>query len=704
MQKPQQLHRRAQLAALLLVILSFNLAPAQVVGPVEMASADPVSAPVAPAGNESAVPPPTGSAKAPVAAETPPGVAPTKLPTIVVTAATRTPQPPETTATTTTVLTHQDLDEQKYASVTDALRSVAGVDVVTSGMPGSQTSVFIHGLDSNMTLITVDGRRQAVGLSGADDDLTNLTLDNVDQIEVVRTPVTSAQGGGSTGGVINLVTLSGKGLATPQSSISEEMGSFNTYRENAQSRGAFGNFDYAVSASRQDSIYPALSPGGELFYPGGPAYPGFAGNKDQYRNTTYRGNFGYQVTPAVYVDLHTAYSNAYTSEPNQYFSPDPNASLLIEDWSLSPEITAQFTSFYTSKFYYTHDQQRQANNDPYQTYLALYGPDGPYSPAGYQGRLQINTDSIDWQNDLKLARNWTLTAGIQGDDIDFYENDNNLGPQLFNGRDNNLGGYITSQWQPVEGLNVLNSVRYDSYSLFGGALSWREGASYRVAPTQTVIHASGSSSFTPPSIADLYYPGGSNPNLKPESSLGWEAGVAQPLWDGKVTPGITYFHNDITNYIQFVYNPANFSYLPYNVGHATTDGVEVNVEVKPVEQVSLDLNYTYLDAVDDINHVRLLRRPRNSFNFTGTWNPIAPLTLTVGGNWVVDQQDYDPISGNPHLTEPDYFVLRAGANYRINDTVTIWVRGENLTDQNYQQAIGYYSPSIAGYGGIKISF
>jgi len=53
---------------------------------------------------------------------------------------------------------------------------------------------------------------------------------------------------------------------------------------------------------------------------------------------------------------------------------------------------------------------------------------------------------------------------------------------------------------------------------------------------------------------------------------------------------------------------------------------------------------------------------------------------------------------------PDYFVLRATANYQINKNVSIWLRGENLTDRNYQPTQGYYAPSIAGYGGIKVSF
>ncbi|HEY0342641.1 MAG TPA: TonB-dependent receptor plug domain-containing protein, partial [Steroidobacteraceae bacterium] len=233
-----------------------------------------------------------------------------QLPTVVVTAATRETQSPDTTATTTTVLSHQYLQDSAFVDVPSALQLVPGLSVVTSGSQGAQTSVFIHGLDSNQTLVTVDGRRQAVGLSGADDNLANLTLDNVDQIEVVRSPISSVNGGGAMGGVINIVTLSGRGLAQPVSSVAFEAGSFDTFRENIQSRGAVGNFDYAVSASRQDSSFPALSTGDAANFT-----TGFTGQADQYRNTTLRGNFGYQVTPDIYMDLHSAYSNAYTSSP-----------------------------------------------------------------------------------------------------------------------------------------------------------------------------------------------------------------------------------------------------------------------------------------------------------------------------------------------------------------------------------------------------
>ena len=609
---------------------------------------------------------------------TTPQPAVTQLPTIVVTAATRTPQAPDTTATTTTVITHQDLEANQYGSVAQALMSVPGVAVVPSGVPGQVTSVFMHGTDSNMTLFTIDGRPQPVGLDGAY-DFTNLTLDNIEQIEVVRTPSSAMQGGSATGGIINLVTLSGRGLATPESSVSFEGGSFDTYRETLQSRGADGNFDYAVSASNQDSDMNRTN--------------------ENYRNTVYRGNFGYQLAPDIYFDLHTGYSLSDAGSPNTIITPDPAARLETQDWFFSPGVTAKVADFYTTKLFYNHDEQHQDFNDIYTS------PDG-FSIVPQNTALKITTQTVDWQNDFQIAHNWQVTAGIQTtnsevnqftgiNDFDFppITGQTTLSNSLFN-----IGGYAQSQWQPIDGLNVLSSIRDDHYSDYSGAVSWRQGVSYQIAPTKTIVHASGASSYTPPSLQDLYFPGYSNPDLKPEKSLGWEAGVAQPLADGKVTPSATYFHNSITDYIQ-----DNASFIPENIGRATTEGAEVDIKATPIEQLSLDLNYTYLTANNDTNDVRLVRRPRNSMNFTAAWTPIEPLTLSLGGSYVDGGEDYDPVTF-AQIHSQDYFVLRASATYRVDKYVTVWVRGENLTDDHYQPVLGYPALGLGGFGGIKVSF
>jgi len=626
-----------------------------------------------------------------------------ELAPIYVTAPTRTPQPVETTASTTTVLTQDDLYDQHDTSVPDALSSVAGLSVVTSGNPGAQTSVFIHGLDARDTLVTIDGRRQPPGLTGFDDNFANLTLDNVGQIEVVATPISSSQGPSALGGVINIVTQSGKGVTTPEGDVWFEGGSFSTFREGASSRGQIGNFDYAVSLSRQDSVYPALSPGTPADFA-----PGFPGQADQYRNTGYRGNFGYQLTPDIYLDLHTTYNNAYTSSPGLEEFPDPTANLTTEQWMISPEITAKVTDFYTTKFYYSRNQFRLDSQDPFLTQEEISFDE---TPQGTQTRTQINTNSIDWQNDFQLAHNWTLSAGVQGDDSGYYIFDDELGTKTLTGDRRNLGGYVSSQWQPLDGLNIFSSGRFDEYNQFAGAFSWRQGVSYTVAPTQTQLHASVSRAFTPPPLQDVAYPSSTiNPNLRPETDLGWEAGVAQPLLNGKVTPSVTYFHNQLHDYIE-AYAP---SYVPFNVPDATTEGVDIGLDVQPIDTIKLHLGYTYLNAVNDTDQTRLLRRPRHQLTFTGSWKPMPKLTLSIGGLWVVDRRDIDPTSTQPFPTTlspnytvikaPDYFVLRASATYVINDNVTIWLRGDNLTDASFQPALGYYAPSLGGYGGVQFSF
>ena len=665
-------------ASLLVVSLFAPLA-------INLASADPAPAgttttPAQPAPASTASAKPAAKKKTTAAATTTPATSDkakvAQLPTIVVTAATRTPQSPDTTATSTTVVTNDDIANHQDITVIDSLSQIPGLSVVSTGAPGQPASVFIRGNDSDMTLLTIDGRRQASNILGGQ-DFSNLTLDNIGQVEVVRTPSSTMQGGNSAGGIINLVSLTGQGLTTPISSASFEGGSYGYYRENVQSRGADGNFDYAVSASELTDDNNRIN--------------------ENVRDTTYRGNFGYQISPDIYVDVHSGYSLANVGAPNTIETPNPLERVESQDWFISPEIVAKLTDFYTSKIYFNYDEQRLVDNNPYTDFLNNFASNSTTT---------IDTESVDWQNNFQIASHWKLIAGIQFDNssVNYYSLFPAFGPAttLQNGLFN-IGGYVESDWEPITGLNVISSVREDQYSEYASAFSWRQGVSYRVPQTQTLVHATGSSAYTPPSIGDLYFPGSSNPNLKPETTLGWEAGVDQPLLNNKLTPGVTYFHNNITNYIEsFAPN-----FIPENIGQATTEGVEANIDAKPLDNLSLNLNYTYLNAVDDTTQTRLLRRPLNTLNFTAVYNPIESVTLTLGGSWFVDSQDtyFDPVTFTSTQSKlPDYFTLRASVTWKIDSHVSVWVRGENITNEHYEQVFGYPALGAAVYSGVKVTF
>ena len=99
----------------------------------------------------------------------------------IVVTATRTKSPKEATASSIDVVTSEEIQQQQYRNVTDALRQVPGLDVVGAGTPGQATSLFTRGTESNHTSLLLNGRRLQSGLLGGY-DLANLSNDNIGRI------------------------------------------------------------------------------------------------------------------------------------------------------------------------------------------------------------------------------------------------------------------------------------------------------------------------------------------------------------------------------------------------------------------------------------------------------------------------------------------------------------------------------------------
>ncbi|HSH94731.1 MAG TPA: TonB-dependent receptor plug domain-containing protein, partial [Roseimicrobium sp.] len=219
------------------------------------------------------------------AQETTSTTATNRIPEVVVTA-TRSATAPENTAASVTIIGRDEIEARKITTLADALQGIPSMSLVRNGTPGQATSVFTRGTESNHTLLMIDGRRIPANLAGGY-DYANLSLDNIDRIEVVRTGSSSLYGGDAIGGVINLITRTGRGMEKPETEFSFEGGSFNTFRESAASRGASGKFDYSVSASQLNANFPR--------------------NNNQYRNSSIRSSFGYELNEAVYFDLKASY-------------------------------------------------------------------------------------------------------------------------------------------------------------------------------------------------------------------------------------------------------------------------------------------------------------------------------------------------------------------------------------------------------------
>jgi len=587
------------------------------------------------------------------------------IPEVVVTA-TMTETESWHTASSVTVIDRKKIDENQYRFVTDALRNVPGMTVVTPGIPGNVATVMTRGTATKDTAVMIDGRPVPGNLAGSF-NLETMALDNVERIEVLRGPAASLYGGRTMGGVINIITRSGKGLEKPKSTAFFETGSYGTFREGFSSLGAIGKLDWGLEASRTD----------------------IAGQRQngQFRQTNVAGKVGYQIADSLRFDLDNRYYTAQTGSPGTIYAVNPSAQVLSEYWSISPRLVWNTTDRWTQSLTFSHSQFRQVAT----------GFGGFFNP---NNRTSSRTDFLEYKNVVKVLDNWTLTAGawLQGQRITRFNDD--AGVQDISQPQRNYAFFLQSQAELFKGFNLIGGIRYDNYSAFQDALTWRSGISYLVPVTQTVLHANYGTAYTPPTPQDITPVFGGNPNLiTPERSRGYEVGITQPLAHNKLMLRATYFHNDLRNTYQYL--PPFF--IPVAVGSASTQGLESGLDWNPCTMFGVNLSYTYLDAYDNTNAARLVRRPRHSISGGIRFQPVKDVTFNLSALYVIDRQDYDAITfvqGNLH----DYLNVRLSANWRINDHLDLFARVENLLGQKYQEIPGFPVMSTGAYGGLRLRF
>src|SRR5882724_8939963 len=241
----------------------------------------------------------------------------------VVVSATRFDIPLEQSPASVSVINSQDLEQKQIERVSDALREVPGLSVVQTGTSGQLTSVFTRGLNSAHTQVLLDGIPINQGLAGQF-DFANLTTDNIDRIEIVRGPQSTLYGPRALAGVIQIFTKQGSG--PPGVTLTEEGGTYDTFRETLASDGKIDVFDYSVGASRLDTEN--------------------ARPNNQYRNTAEIADLGLSLTDNLRVGALITYSLSDTGNPNTIFNPKPFDNFLTEKWLIGPHVDWKATDWW----------------------------------------------------------------------------------------------------------------------------------------------------------------------------------------------------------------------------------------------------------------------------------------------------------------------------------------------------------------------
>lgn len=614
------------------------------------------------------------------------------LPQIVVTP-NLVPTPENEVASSITVITAAEMDAQQERTVPDALEDVPGLNVVQTGGPGGTTSVYMRGANANQTKVYIDG----IDVSDPSEpdgsfDFGQLLTSGIDRIEILRGPQSGLYGSSAIGGVINIITQSGEGPPHAYGTI--EAGSFGTLNETTGVSGSVSRFTYSFNfahfSSQDTDVTPAY-----LVPPGRPLNP------DQYDNRSLSLKLGAQLTPIFDVGFvgHDIESTLFSTSddeigPESLQSINGNQELFTRTFGHLVLFDGKFDQ--TLDLAYTDYHRSFVDPNPATDDVDFYN--GDRVKVDYQGNLTVapgEIATIGAQHELDEINDPTsLAGGVSSpgftasvtDDAVFAELQSSIGQRFFNSA----------------------NVRFDHNDQFGNAVTYRIAPAFLIPETGTKLKASLGTGFNAPSLEELYdnFPPFffANPNLQPETSIGYDAGFEQNLFAGKASFGATYFHNDVHNLIEIVTNSA-FVGTYENVDEATLEGVESFASLKPWESLTLRADYTYTHAEDDTLQQELLRRPQNKASLSGIWQVTSAArlsaTVTYVGWWLDNNRDFTNLTP---LYAPGYVLVNFAGSYDLGRGVTAFARIDNALNVQYQDPLGFQRPGLGVYGGLKVAF
>ncbi len=606
-----------------------------------------------------------------------PSTAPTAAPVAVSPSGIVTPV--ASVASAITIVTDKDIATQQYRTAPDILSTVPGLNVVQTGGPGGQANVFIRGTNANHTKLLIDGIDvgDVTNANGAF-DFAHLLAADIQQFEVLRGPQSGLYGSDAIGGVISVITRKGDGPARATASI--ETGSYQTFNQSAGISGSQDNFNYAVNVAHLHAGDVPVTPWQLL-----PAGQKAIGNA--YDNVTASTKLGVDLNEAWTLNSVVRYTDAtllFTGDSGFPGVPDAAQSnhtvhqLATREEAVWSLLGGRIRNYFGVNYVNDWSSDLTAGN--------------PVAAVASGERIKY-----DWHAVTELAPRNNLVVGLA-------QQTERLKTADLSAENGNKAGFVELQSEFAKRLFLVASLRNDVNDQFGAHGTWRVAPAVVLPFTETKLKASYGTGFKAPTLSQLYqdFPAFNffaNPNLRPEESSGYDAGFEQPLFEDRIRFGSTYFHNSITNLINF-----NATFTSYaNVGLATTEGTENFVQARLSDRLVLRADYTFTRAVDAATGQQLLRRPKEKWSGTAVWTSLDALTLSATVLRVSDWLDVSRDGMTTALVAPGYTIVNLRGDYALSDQVKLFGRIDNLFNRHYQNPTGFLAPGLGVYGGIRVA-
>lgn len=609
----------------------------------------------------------------------------------IVVSAARVEIPRSRIGSSVSVLSSSDIDIRKPDVADGLLREVPGVSVNRSGPVGGLTQLRIRGAEGNHTLVLIDGIEANDPAFSSEFDLANLTAHDLSRIEVLRGPQSALYGSDAIGGVINVFTPE-----TTRGYLQASGGSFGTV-----------NISGAVGIGGEQS---GLRVSAQHFDTDGVDASTVGSEEDGFQS-------------------HTVHAKGW-----QRFGDNGRIELVVRRTETDVDTDIQDFAFPATA---TQGLIIDANNatESERLYARLGGrwtnDSGTLSHTANLGYTDTDTDLIaagnldggnaaerlkaDYQATWRIDRGgWLhqLSAGLQHERLDFTNRSSSL-PAANYSEDDDQTSLVAEWLGGSERFDLGLSARFDNNDRFDDATTLRAMASWQVSPS-TRLRASIGQGVTNPSFFELFgfIPSSfiGNPNLQPEASISTEIGIEQSFWDGRALLDIVLFQADLTDEILtvFDFDPVlGFVSSPVNGNDdSERQGIEVALRAAITDSIDLRAQATWLDA-EDPNGDEEARRPQLTASATLTArfaSDRASLALSVLHNGESEDNEFIFSTAADRVTLDSYTLLNLALTVDLNERVSVFVRSDNLLDEEIEEVFSYNSPGAAGYAGVRVHF
>jgi outer membrane cobalamin receptor len=610
----------------------------------------------------------------------------------VVVSATRTEAPAGQVAAAVTTFDHAGIAERQEPPLADLLRESPGLTVVRTGAPGGVTTMFVRGGESNGTKVLLDGI--PLNEPGGTFDLSTLTTENLERVEVVRGANSALFGSDAMTGVVQLFTRRGR-EARPDVGAAFEAGSFSTARASASIAGRAGRADYSAALAKLTTDNDVPNNGFDDLTVSGAGGLSF-GARGSLRSTLRieRGRagtpgqaaFGRPDLDAFFTHHDAAWGVSYDRSSGAVRQRAAYGVAVtrqesvdrVADPAYTPSFGDHFAPFEFADFPY--DSRNDATR-----HRASYQVDGTITTA--RGGTHVETALVDWDGErATLADGMANTASRVARD--------------------NVGVSLQHQalWARVF---VTAGVRFEHNASFGDAAVPRVAAAWYArsgngAWGSVRLHATAGTGIKEPTIlqsfsTNPYFLG--NADLQPERTRTVDAGIEQRLAGDRVRVDLTWFDNRYRDIITLGdTDPLSFYARYVNIGLTRARGAELSGDLALTRGIRAGGGYTFTDSEiltsTSDNEVfaagqPAFRRPRHAGFVHAAWNG-GRASLNATGVFVGARSDSDLSSLFPPILRNEGYVtwgLRGAV--RVTRAVSVTGAIDNLTDDRHMEPLGY---------------